>query len=92
MLMAALWFRRGDPWAWSGFWVFPVLFRSHRTVEDDPHRPLARSRRMLTPRLIPPRVGAHLTDSHLCLRTTSISRRIARATLPRSPRSFSTSL
>ena len=26
MLIAVRWFRRGDPWAWLGFWVFPVLF------------------------------------------------------------------
>jgi hypothetical protein len=26
MLIAVRWFRAGDPWAWLGFWVFPVLF------------------------------------------------------------------
>jgi len=26
MLVAARWFRAGDPWAWGAFWVFPILF------------------------------------------------------------------
>ena len=26
MLIAVRWFRAGDPWAWLGFCVFPVLF------------------------------------------------------------------
>ena len=26
MVIAGRWFRRGDRWAWSAFWYFPILF------------------------------------------------------------------